>query len=568
MSKILKNDSGSTVTVNDTGVSIPNASQYTIQPQDYLLWAASSDVVTQVGNGNLVVNDGSFDLSISDGIDLIKGLFPSEVTINNSGDSPVKIDVPKGAFGALEVFQNKPYINVSSIYGIEERIYETFSNGTGSYANEVDNSPGREIKVSTGTDVGGYGVVRSKKVLTYKSGIGSMGRFTARFSTPVANSIQRVGFQNIGNELAFGYNGTQFGILKRSGGRPEIRKLNITNPANSNQTLTITLNGTAYNVNVTNKSAQGNAFEISNGTFSGWRVYNIGSNVYFEANTVDAKNGTYSVSSTGGFTGTFSQVAAGKSVQDSWYYQSDWNYDKLLTSDDAFILDHTKGNVYEIKFQYLGYGSLKFYIENPSTGEFVLVHDIHYSNTNSTPSLDLPNFKIGALAASLGSTTNIDVYCASLAAFHENALTFPTKVHSQIGSVSGISTTLKNVLAVKKTTLANNRLHISDIKIDTITAASEATKPVIFEVRLNPTFSEDILWQANDNDTPIVTTSTGGDVTGGELLYSVALSKSSNIFIDTTDLDMILSNDDVIAICARATNGTVDAASSVVWSDI
>ena len=568
MSKILKNDSGATVTVSDTGVSIPDASQYTIQPQDYLLWAASSDVVTEVGAGNLVVNDGSFDLSISDGIDLIKGIFPSEVSINNSSEQSVEVNLSKGAFGGLETYQNNPYINVSSIQGLEERIFETFNNGTGSYADEVDNAPGREMKVATGTDVGGYGVVRSKKVLSYKSGVGSMGRFTARFSTPVANSIQRVGFQNIGNELAFGYNGTQFGILLRTGGRPELRKMTITTPANNNQTLTITLNGTAYNVNVTNKTAEENAYEITQGTFTGWRAYNIDNNVYFEAEAVDAKSGTYSVTSTGGFVGTFSQVAAGKSVVDTWYYQSNWNHDKLLTSDDSFILDHTKGNVFEIKFQYLGYGSLKFYVENPSTGSFVLVHDIHYANENTTPSLDLPNFKIGALAASLGSTTNVEVHCASLAAFHENALLFPTKIHSQIGSVSGITTTLKNVLAIKKTTLANNRLNINDIKVNTITAASEATKPVVFEVRLNPTFSQDVTWEANDLDTPIVTTSSGGTVSGGELLYTVALSKSSNIFIDTNDLDMILSNDDVIAICARATNGTVDAASSIVWGEI
>lgn len=79
MSKILKNGSGSTVVINDTGVTILNATQYTIPPQDYLLWSASSNVVTYVGNGALVVNDGSFDLSISDGIDLIKGIFPTEL---------------------------------------------------------------------------------------------------------------------------------------------------------------------------------------------------------------------------------------------------------------------------------------------------------------------------------------------------------------------------------------------------------------------------------------------------------------------------------------------------------
>lgn len=85
MSKILINTTPGTVFINDTGVSIPTASSYTIPPQDYLLWAASSDVVTVVGDEDIVVNDGSFDLNISDGIDLIKGLFPRSITTTPSG---------------------------------------------------------------------------------------------------------------------------------------------------------------------------------------------------------------------------------------------------------------------------------------------------------------------------------------------------------------------------------------------------------------------------------------------------------------------------------------------------
>jgi len=85
MSKILINSTASTVFVNDTGVSIAGLGSYTIPPQDYLLWAASSDVITAVGAATLIVNDGSVNLSISDGIDLIKGLFPAKILTNQSG---------------------------------------------------------------------------------------------------------------------------------------------------------------------------------------------------------------------------------------------------------------------------------------------------------------------------------------------------------------------------------------------------------------------------------------------------------------------------------------------------
>lgn len=82
MSKIIKNPGASPVTVNDVGVTIPGVSSYTIPPQDYLLWAASSDIISSIGSLTLIINDGSFDLTVSDGVDLIKGLFPSTLVQN------------------------------------------------------------------------------------------------------------------------------------------------------------------------------------------------------------------------------------------------------------------------------------------------------------------------------------------------------------------------------------------------------------------------------------------------------------------------------------------------------
>lgn len=87
MSKILINNTASAVNISDVGQVVPASGQLTINPPDYLLYADSSDVVTLVGNGTLTVNDGSSNLSISDGIDLIKGIFPSAVNIEGSTDS-------------------------------------------------------------------------------------------------------------------------------------------------------------------------------------------------------------------------------------------------------------------------------------------------------------------------------------------------------------------------------------------------------------------------------------------------------------------------------------------------
>jgi len=84
VSKILTTTSG-TLFINDTGVLL-STTPYTIPPQDYLIWAASNDIIGPVGTSSVTVNDGSINLSISDGIDLIKDIFPKEISINGSTD--------------------------------------------------------------------------------------------------------------------------------------------------------------------------------------------------------------------------------------------------------------------------------------------------------------------------------------------------------------------------------------------------------------------------------------------------------------------------------------------------
>ena len=86
MSKILKNNTASAVLIDDVGQTVPASGQLTINPQDDLLFAASSDVITLIGDSTLTVNDGANDLSISDGTDLIKGAFPSKIQITDGAD--------------------------------------------------------------------------------------------------------------------------------------------------------------------------------------------------------------------------------------------------------------------------------------------------------------------------------------------------------------------------------------------------------------------------------------------------------------------------------------------------
>lgn len=75
MSKILVNVSGADVIIDDVGVTIAGSTQYTIPPQDYPQFAASSDVIRLLSDPLiLVLNDGGNDITVlSNAIDIIKG---------------------------------------------------------------------------------------------------------------------------------------------------------------------------------------------------------------------------------------------------------------------------------------------------------------------------------------------------------------------------------------------------------------------------------------------------------------------------------------------------------------
>lgn len=226
----------------------------------------------------------------------------------------VEVISPTTLFGELSIAPNIPHVQVEALYGLRTvNDVETYTDGSSGSVGVDDSGYSRQFKVSTGTSVGGYGVIRTQSPLRYRPGQINRFQFTGVFTSPVSNSRQAVGALGVGNELTFGYNGVDFGIMYRRGGRLETRRATITVGAGGSETLTITLNNTPYVVAVTAASATSVAQQISTvGNFgNGWVFWQNGTTITFMAQSTGAKSGTYSLTSTGTTTATFSQVRAG-----------------------------------------------------------------------------------------------------------------------------------------------------------------------------------------------------------------------------------------------------------------
>jgi hypothetical protein len=89
LSKVLKNQSSPSVDieVSEAGVTISGGQAYTIDPINYLYWStpeAIAELTPFINSGDIVVNDGTNDLSASEGLRFLEYADRPTVTLNGS----------------------------------------------------------------------------------------------------------------------------------------------------------------------------------------------------------------------------------------------------------------------------------------------------------------------------------------------------------------------------------------------------------------------------------------------------------------------------------------------------
>jgi hypothetical protein len=143
---------------------------------------------------------------------------------------PVSIpdtQLPKTAFGELEVAEGDPELQLEFPYNANPRLITSKIDGSGSVS--VANSL---CAVSTGTTIGSEVFASSARHAKCHPGQGLVIRFTALFDeVGTAGTEGIIGFGNEEDGVFFGYEGATFGVLHRSAGEVEFQTLTITNGA-------------------------------------------------------------------------------------------------------------------------------------------------------------------------------------------------------------------------------------------------------------------------------------------------------------------------------------------------
>lgn len=306
---------------------------------------------------------------------------------------------PQTAFGEVSVAEATPIIQHQfSYYNGDVTTNNLFF--IRRMANGVAVGSNGQISLGSGDIESSHCIYQSKQVLAYRPGQGVVIRGTASFSPTRTDNIQEWGFGDGSNGFFFSNDGSNFNVMRRSGGQQEIRELKITAGPTGNTTAVITLDGVKNYVDILAADTIGQVVtKIATSPFIPWENIGEGWDVYKDVNTIrfvstfpESLAGTYSFANGGDATlaGTFSQLIAGSQASEEVIPQSSWDD----PCDGTVVLpsiDFSTGNVFEIDFQWLGYGQIRFRIENPLTGRFSTVHSIKYANTAGVPTMANPN---------------------------------------------------------------------------------------------------------------------------------------------------------------------------------
>jgi len=497
------------------------------------------------------------------------------IPVTNEGHLEVAIHDPLNPFGSVHVENLTPVFQTDAVYGINSGQVQTpVTSGSGTTTG--DNNL---FTVSSGTTIYSQAVLLGRKRLRYRAGQGIVGRFAGFFTIPVANSYQIAGFGTASDGVYFGHGdtndltNTEFGILYVRGGVREVKTLTVSTGATSANNCTITLNGTVFTVPLTAASnIQRTVYEISTYTgYTGWDVYPASSTtVVFVRKSAGTTAGTQSFGAgTTGAAATIAVTKVGVASTDTFISQSDWNGDKLDgTGASGASADWTKGNVFQIGIQYLGFGTLTFKVETASSNNnptWVTVHTVRIPNTLTHTSFTNPSFPFTMAAYSAGSTTDLSVKVGSFAGFIEGAKMLQGNRFSYFNQLTTVgATNLQALMTVMNTRYYSGKANQTVINLISVSGAIKHTSPVIYylikggTLAGNPSFTALSTNSASVYDTAATTVTY---TTGDQLLWTGHLG-------DTGEIDhhfgngsynaeeLTLQPGEWITLAAKATTGT------------
>lgn len=253
-----------------------------------------------------------------------------------------------------------------------------------------------------------------------------------------------------------------------------------------------------------------------------------------------------------GWNGSTFGILYRNSGVDTWIYQAYWNQDPFNgTGTSNVVLDSTKGNIYKIQYQGLGFGNVNFFIASENTGLFVLAHQIQYTNTMTSTLLGNFVLPLFARAESLGSSSLVQMQISAMAAAIEGIIITDNIRYAALGSlgVAALSTTL--VLSIRNNVTYNGLTNPKSLLPNFVSASNQGSSNATLTYMLNPSVSASFFPVDTSTGTSVASFAVGGSVVSpGQTVLTqyIGSNSSSNTFIDF--LNFNLNPGDILSVTA------------------
>jgi hypothetical protein len=274
-----------------------------------------------------------------------------------------------------------------------------------------------------------------------------------------------------------------------------------------------------------------------------------------------------------GYVGAVFGIIRRRGGVDDFIPQSTWNgtFNGASSTPVNFNPADGFGNVYTIRYQWLGFGDIYFFIEDQETGFSFLVHTIRYASTQAIPSILNPSLPLWARAVNSGNATNITLQTPSMGAYCEGPYN-PYGPNFAVGNrKTAITTetsifTIRNNLTVFGGPANNNR---SNLRIDTISGSLSGAADSQVRAVLNATLGGAPVFNDIDVNTSIVAIDVAGTtVTGGrEIPIRIPSTGNAQFAIDISDIEERLAPGDTLTFAGSSFAGAVVVNGGFGWTE-
>jgi len=256
--------------------------------------------------------------------------------------------------------------------------------------------------------------------------------------------------------------------------------------------------------------------------------------------------------------------------------QASWNGGTL-----PFTYEPTKGTPVMIKYPYLGYGNIEFFIQVPDTGRWFLAHVIKYANTVATTQLSNPSMYFMGYTLNSGNTSNMTMYCGSVGIFLSGERSFVGNPKWAVDSSKSTITTETNLITIKNATTFNTITNRGLIRVNSISVSSSAANGgAIFRLKINATLGGSPSYttvNGTTSDAGVTITSgnsiasydtAGTTVSGGTFIYSISVDNPNSTMKDLIQESLIIAPGETLTVSGYSTNSATMGVSVNFSEDI